>query len=133
MKEVLAFLQENKIFYLATTKGDEPKVRPMGFVMEYEGKIYFGVGDKKDVCQQMRANPKVEICSTNGETGQWVRLHGQATFDLRPELFEEAIKVMPLLKDIYSDPDGHKFNAFYLADAEAVFCDMLGNSRTVKL
>ena len=29
MKEVLDFLTANKVFYLATTSGDQPHVRPM--------------------------------------------------------------------------------------------------------
>ena len=37
MQEVLDFLMENKIFYVATIDGDKPKIRPFGFVMEFEG------------------------------------------------------------------------------------------------
>ncbi|MDL2226263.1 pyridoxamine 5'-phosphate oxidase family protein [Deltaproteobacteria bacterium OttesenSCG-928-M10] len=133
MKQVLAFLQANKVFYLATAKGDEPKVRPLGFVMEYDGKLYFGVGDQKDVYKQMVANPKVEISTTNPETGQWIRIHGKAAFDPRPELFTAAVKVLPMLKDMYGDPAGPKLGCFYLTEAEAIFYDMQGNSKTVKL
>lgn len=46
MKEVLDFLAANKVFFMATVDGDVPKVRPLGFVMEYEGKIFFGVGEQ---------------------------------------------------------------------------------------
>ena len=31
MQEVIDFLRENKIFYLATIDGNKPKVRPFGF------------------------------------------------------------------------------------------------------
>jgi nitroimidazol reductase NimA-like FMN-containing flavoprotein (pyridoxamine 5'-phosphate oxidase superfamily) len=36
-EEVLKFLKDNDVFYLATVDGDKPKVRPFGFVMEHEG------------------------------------------------------------------------------------------------
>lgn len=39
MEEVLKFLTENTPFYVATVDGDTPKVRPFGFVMNYEGKL----------------------------------------------------------------------------------------------
>ncbi len=41
MQEVLKFLTENPTFYIATVEGNKPRVRPFGFVMEYEGKLWF--------------------------------------------------------------------------------------------
>ena len=41
MDEILKSLTDNQTFYLATVEGDKPKVRPFGFVMEFEGKLYF--------------------------------------------------------------------------------------------
>jgi uncharacterized pyridoxamine 5'-phosphate oxidase family protein len=38
MEEILKFLQDNKVFYLATVDGDQARVRPMGFIMIYDGK-----------------------------------------------------------------------------------------------
>lgn len=34
MKNIAAFLQESKTFYLATVEGDKPHVRPFGAVAE---------------------------------------------------------------------------------------------------
>jgi len=132
MKKVLDFIKTNKVFFLATVKGDEPKVRPLGFVMEFEGKIFFGVGEQKEVFRQMRANPRVEICSVSQE-GKWLRLHGSAVFDQRPEVFEAAVAALPVLKDMYGKPNDPKLGAFYLTGAEAVFYDMAGNTETVVL
>ncbi len=131
MKEVLDFLRASKVFYMATVKGNEPKVRPLGFVMEYEGRLYFGVGRQKEVFKQMEANPKVEMTAVSPDAGRWIRLHGEAVFDDRPELFTEAVKTLPMLKDLYSDPNGPRLGIFYLKGAEAVFSDMQGNVRTV--
>ncbi|MDR1045281.1 MAG: pyridoxamine 5'-phosphate oxidase family protein [Candidatus Adiutrix sp.] len=132
MNEVLEFLKASKVFFMATASGDEPKVRPLGFVMEYEGQIYFGVGRQKDVYKQMKANPKVEITAVS-QDAKWVRLHGSAVFDERPEVFEAAVLALPVLKDMYGDPAGPRLGAFYLEGAEAVFYDMQGNARQVAL
>jgi len=131
MKEVLDFLQTNKVFFMATVDGDNPKVRPLGFVMEYEGKIYFGVGEQKEVYRQMKANPKVEICSVNQE-GRWLRLRGAAQFDARPELFAAAVRALPVLAEMYP-AGGPKLGVFHLQPAEAVFYDMQGNTKIIKL
>jgi len=132
MKEVLEFLQSNKVFYLATIDGDQARVRPMGFVMEYDNKLFFGVGNQKKVYQQLKVNPKAEISSTSPEA-KWIRVTGQAVFDERPEVIEAALKAMPMLKDIYADPNGPRLAPFYLKDGEAGFFDMQGGAKTIKL
>ena len=48
MKRALEFLQESGTFYLATTEGDQPRVRPFGAAFEYEGKLYILTNNKKD-------------------------------------------------------------------------------------
>lgn len=131
MKEVLDFLQSNKVFFMATVDGDTPKVRPLGFVMEYDGKIYFGVGEQKEVYRQMKANPKVEICSVSQE-GRWLRLSGAAKFDPRPELNTAAVKALPVLAEMYP-AGGPKLGIFHLQPATAVFHDLNGNTKTVEL
>ena len=39
MNNVLEFLRDCKTFYLATCEGDQPRVRPFGAVMIYDGKL----------------------------------------------------------------------------------------------
>jgi hypothetical protein len=45
------------MFYFATVDGNKPKCRPLGFQILHEDKIYFGVGDFKEVYKQIKANP----------------------------------------------------------------------------
>ena len=51
MKEVLDFLNKVGVYYLATEEGDQPRVRPLGFVMEWQGKLTFCTGNKKKYVQ----------------------------------------------------------------------------------
>ena len=46
MDEVVKFLEENPVFYIATVDGDVPKVRPFGFFLKHQQKLFFGVGFK---------------------------------------------------------------------------------------
>ncbi len=132
MKRVTDFLTANPVFHLATMEGDQPRVRPFGFYMEVDGKLYFATGEQKKIAAQLRANPKFEICACN-EKAEWLRLSGKAVFDSKPELIEKAFAILPMLRDIYGNPDGPKAALFYAADAVAVFADMTGKSETVKL
>lgn len=63
IEKVNDFLTQAGIFYLATTDGDKPKCRPVAFHMLNEGKLYFGVGDFKDVYKQMQKNSNIEFCN----------------------------------------------------------------------
>lgn len=131
MNEVLQFLKDNSVFYLATVDGDTPRVRPFGFVMEYDGKLCFCTSNQKKVYQQLQANPKVEIC-TASKTGEWLRLQGKAVFITSPETKKAALEAAPALSRMYSVDDSI-FEIFYIDEGEATFSDLTGRSRTIKL
>lgn len=131
MKKVLDFLAANPVFQLATVEGDQPRVRPFGFHMEDKGRIYFITGEAKDVCRQLKANPKFEL-SVSNDKGEWMRISGKAVFDTRPELVERAFALMPMLKDIYGAPGGPKAAMFYIDNGQALLANMQGASETVK-
>lgn len=126
MEEVVKFLEENPVFYLATVAGDVPKVRPFGFFMVHNNKLYFGVGDQKQTFRQISENPKVEICTTSKDM-KWLRLSGNAVFERSEETLDAAWAKAPNLKDMYTQKDGPRMATFYIEDATAEFLDMEGN------
>lgn len=131
MREVLKFLTDNPTFYIATVEGDKPRVRPFGFVMEYEGKLHFCTNNQKKVFKQLQANPYFEV-STASPEGRWIRLRGKAVFNTTPATKAKALGLMPTLKSMYSVEDS-LFEVFYIDEGEADFCSMTGESKTVKL
>lgn len=130
MEEVLKFLQDCGVFYLATVDSDQPKVRPMGFVMIYEGKLSFCTNNKKDMFKQMKANPNIEIGAS--KDGKWLRVHGKIAFNANKAAKEKALEVMPALKNMYSVDDGI-FEIFHFEKGVAVFCDMQGGKKEIDL
>jgi uncharacterized pyridoxamine 5'-phosphate oxidase family protein len=131
MQEVLAFLQDNAVFYLATVDNGRPRVRPFGFVMGYEGKLYFSTNNQKQVYRQLSENPYFEI-STAAKNGEWLRLRGKAVFDTNRRTKQAALAAMPMLGKMYSVDDS-VFELFYVDEAEAAFYDLQGMTRTVAL
>ena len=131
MNEVLQFLKDNPVFYIATVDGDTPKVRPFGFAMEYDGKLCFCTSNQKNVYRQLKANPKFEI-STTSKTGEWLRLKGKAVFITSRESKKAALDARPALGRMYSVDDSI-FEIFCVDEGEATFSDMSGASRTLKL
>lgn len=126
MEKIIKFLKDNPTFYFATIEGDEPKIRPLGFFMEYNGRLYFGIGKHKKSYKQITENPNVEICTANDE-GQWIRISGVVEFDNSEETMAKAFETMPMLKNIYNDKNGLKLGNFYLKNGIAEIMDMKGN------
>lgn len=131
MKEVLEFLQKAGVFFLATNDGDQPHVRPLGFVMECGGKLAFCTGNDKPMCKQLAANPKVEIAAVDDKFNT-LRITGTVKFATTPETQKKALEVMPSLSKIYSVGDG-KFEIFYLDEGEAVCSSMAGERKELPL
>jgi len=131
MEEVLKFLQEAKTFYLASVEKDQPRVRPLGFVMIYDGKLSFCTNNKKEMFKQMKANPKIEICASSPD-GKWLRIRGSVGFNSNRAAKEKALEIMPMLKNMYSADDGI-FEIFHFENAHAVFSDMQGGKKEVKI
>ncbi|MDR3331701.1 MAG: pyridoxamine 5'-phosphate oxidase family protein [Synergistaceae bacterium] len=118
MKETVALIKEAGVFHIATVDGDQARVRPFGFIMEFEGKMYFTTGNKKDFYKQAKANPKVEI-SAMLEGRRWLRLSGEAVFDGNAAAKRQAFDVFPNFKDMYQTPENPVFEVFYLKNPTA--------------
>jgi uncharacterized pyridoxamine 5'-phosphate oxidase family protein len=131
MEDIIQFLQKTQVFYLATVEGNQPRVRPMGFVMNYGGKLSFCTNNKKDMFKQIQANPKIEICA-GAPDGKWLRICGTVVFNPDRAAKEKALEIMPPLKNMYSADDGI-FEIFHFEKASAVFSDMQGGKRDVAI
>ena len=132
MNEVYEFLKENAPFFVTTVDGDKPKVRPFGFVMEYEGKLWFCTNNQKNIYRQLKANPYVEIGAFSPDR-KWIRLHGKAVFSSTPDLKAKAREVSPRIASLYSVDDPTQ-EMFYLEEGKATFTSQAtGESKTVKL
>jgi uncharacterized pyridoxamine 5'-phosphate oxidase family protein len=131
MSEVLDFLKDAGVFYFATVDGDQPTVRPFGFYMEYEDKLYFGTSITRNVYHQIKTNPKFQAatCSKNME---WLRITGKAYFDSRPEVYAAAKVAHPQIFAQGENPDFIP-TFFYAEDGEATFYTLTGGARTIRI
>ena len=120
MQEVCEFLKKCGTYYLATVDGDQPRVRPFGTVLVYEGKLYIQTGKVKPVSAQLAANPKAEICAFDGASGTWLRIAGLLENDDRREVKVAMLDKHPELKGMYSADDDNT-QVLFFKDATATF------------
>lgn len=126
MNEVVKFLQENPVQYLATVGRDgRAKCRPFMFAGEMDGRLWLCTNSTKDVYKDMQANPNIEI-SVSSPAYAWIRLSGRAVFEDNRSAKEMCIR-NPIVKSQYQTADNPIFEVFYLADAHAVIANFSGN------
>ena len=119
MNSAFDFLKAGGVFYLATCDGSKARVRPFGFSMKWNGRLYFCTNKTKDVYKQMAASPDVEI-STMGADRTSLRIRGRIAFDDGRETKAQAFKDSPDLLRIYKKGvDDETFVTFYFTEAEA--------------
>ncbi len=131
MNKAAQFLTDSQTFYLATVEGDQPRVRPFGAVMEWEGKTYICTNNKKNVFAQILKNPKVEI-SAMDRNGRWIRITGTVTRDERKEAREAMLATVPSLKKMYKADDGI-YEVLYFTNATATIYSFGSEPEVIKL
>lgn len=129
MKRVEEFLKKARTYYLATTDGDQPRVRPFGTAHIFEDKLYIQTGKVKDVSKQIHSNPKVEICAFMD--GKWLRVAGELVEDERIEAKQSMLDAYPSLQGMYKADDGNT-EVFYLKNATATFSSFTSEPEVIK-
>lgn len=129
MEKVYDFLKSCGAYYLATTDGDQPRVRPFGTYLIFEDKLYIQTGKVKAVSKQMMANPKIEICAFSGD--KWIRIEAVAVEDDRIEAKKAMLDAYPQLQEMYSAEDENT-QVLYLKDATATFYSFGGEPEVIK-
>jgi pyridoxamine 5'-phosphate oxidase len=132
VNNVYEFANTNPLCYLATTEGDQPRVR--AFLMWYaadEG-LYFQTAASKDVYRQLKANPKVEVCFYATQSGAMMRATGRVVFLDDLELKKKLLDELPYMKNIIKSPNDPELVIFRVQDGEAAFWT-IGNNRKEQL
>lgn len=131
MDELLKFLEKNPVFYLATDDDGQPRVRPFGFHMIFDGKFYMVTALPKKVCKQMEKNPKIEFCTMAPDT-KFVRVNGEVVFDNdNMEAKKKVFEVMPDLLKMYKSADNPIMSVFYLKDMHATIASLTEKERVL--
>jgi len=130
--KVCEFLDKTQTYYLATVEGDQPRVRPFGTALVYDGKLYIQTGKVKPVSKQLAINPKAEICAFDGSTGVWLRVAGELINDDNRDVKVAMLEKLPQLKSMY-DPDDDNTQVLYFKDATATFSGFTGPVETINI
>jgi uncharacterized pyridoxamine 5'-phosphate oxidase family protein len=101
MQEVLKFFKESGIFYLSTVDGNKPSLRPMGRLMEVDGKLSFLTRKHKALFKQMERNNEVALSCTSKKGNEWMRITGKVIFSNSPEALQKWLEGAQHLAEMY--------------------------------
>lgn len=108
IKDCIEFAIENPICFLATTEGDQPRVRAMAIESADETGYTFATLSLKEISRQLRMNPKVEVCfynnSTNLMESKIMRICGSVEFIDEPQAMENIAKTRDQVNRIAGEP-----------------------------
>jgi uncharacterized pyridoxamine 5'-phosphate oxidase family protein len=119
--------------YMATVQDGRPRVRPMGFMFEEDGRLYFCVTTNKDIYEQIAQTPYIEYSKTTKDI-VWVRVRGEIKFEeiesdgalvRRQRIFEKH----PELKAYLKTTDNPLFKVFYLDSGQIILDDFIQGKR----
>ena len=119
MSKAYDYLKEFGVFYVATTNGGVPAVRPFGAVMEKDGVLYLVTATMKDVYKQLKADPAVQLAATKAGTLTWLRISGKAEECTSKEMKQAMLEACPILVNIYQNADNPVMTLFAIKDMEA--------------
>jgi uncharacterized pyridoxamine 5'-phosphate oxidase family protein len=128
MEYLNSILDKAGVFTLATTDGDQPRMRVLGLKIVLDQKIYFAVGTFKDVYKQLQKNPKCEILASVGM--EFIRWDGNATFSDDPRLMPIVENMMPDLAKLYKQM-GWELGFFTLEGGSAEYVNVSNEKKKI--
>lgn len=126
MNDVIKFLNENSLVYLATEGLDgNAKVRPILYYFEENGKPYFCTSNTKPMYKELVKNSNFEITTATPEFA-WIRISGEVEFISDLTIKQKVIESNELVKSLYQSGDNPEFEVFTIS-GNAVIADFSGN------
>ena len=126
-KDVLAFVKENPVCFLATLDGEQPRVRAFLSVLFDDDRIYFTTGATKNVFEQISKNPRIELCYCSRDFSKMMRITGEI------EIVDDRAKKQRLIdeRDYLKNfkADNPQFILLRLSHGKARFWTMADNMK----
>ena len=102
MQEALDFIDANRDVAFATIGTNGRPMLRIFQVMKIDGNtLYFATNNRKNVYQELQANPAIEILAYKNNIS--VRVSGDAVFDVPDVVQKEIYDTNPVLQRLYPD------------------------------
>lgn len=128
-QQIVDFVRENPVCFIATMDGDQPRVRGFLAVLFDDGKIYFTTGTMKHVYDQIVSNPNVELCFSSPGFQKTLRISGTIEIIDDREKKQQLLNERDYLRHFGGKADDPRFILLRLSHGKAHFWTMQQNMR----
>lgn len=118
-QQIIDFANKVQTCHLATVESGEPRVRGMMMYRADESGLLFHTGTGKDLFREIRANPAVEICFNDLQSGIQVRIRGRARVIEDQALKEEIVEHRDFMKPWIQEHGYGLLGVFLVTDCRA--------------
>jgi len=130
-QQILSFANQNQACHLATTEGDQPRVRGMYMWFADETGFYFHTASTKKLVLQLKQNPKVEAAfihlTDDPSQMRAMRVNGLVEFLEDKALEQRLLQERPWLREFEKGDNGSSVVIFRITNGEAFLWDMSKN------
>ena len=128
MKDCIKFATENPVCFVATTDGDQPRVRTFLMWFADENGFYFATLSPKQVSKQLKSSSKVEVCFYNNaadlKAAKQMRVTGEVELVDDQGLRKKVAEERAVLEQIVGKPIEPLMEVFRIHTGEAHFWTM---------
>ena len=129
LQDCIKFAMENPLCYIATTDGDQPRVRAVLMWFANENGFYFSTLSPKEMSKQLHKNPKVEVCFYNNpaemQNAKAMRVTGEIEFLDDEELKKKNYEERKFLDDLAGQSIEPFIEIFQIKSGDAHFWTMM--------
>ncbi len=111
-EQILDFINKNLVFALATADENRPHVRYIMMYRADEEGLVFSTGENKDLNNQLKRNPMVEMCFYSNEEQKQVRVSGTLEELEDIQLKKQIVEDFPFLRE-WVDREGYDVLVIY--------------------
>ncbi|MDD3375083.1 MAG: pyridoxamine 5'-phosphate oxidase family protein [Candidatus Omnitrophica bacterium] len=123
-QDAIDLIKDAGFGFLATTEGDQPRLRPVGPYVTEEGKILIALLSHIRSIPQIKKNPKVEMCFVDRKMS-YCRIAGKAIVTNSDESKKTMWDNSPMLRQYFSGPEDPNFS---LAEVEITQAEAMSAS-----
>jgi uncharacterized pyridoxamine 5'-phosphate oxidase family protein len=119
--EIFEFINNNPIFYMATSVDNQPFVRAMRVYRADESGIIFNTSTTKTLHRQLSKNPSVELCFYDDDEQIQLRIKGDVEPIDDENIKNDIVEKMPALKPLVFGNEKKRLAVYRLARAKGKF------------
>jgi pyridoxamine 5'-phosphate oxidase len=129
LQDCIKFANANPVCFIATVDGDQPHVRGVLMVSADESGFTYALLSPKQVCRQLKANPKMEVVYYNNPANlgeaQEMRVAGTAELVMDPALIKKVAQDRAYLEPIAGQPIEPITEIWRISHGDAHFWTMM--------